>query len=326
MACLTPVTIRIDTPIGPLNSAAYEPIRNKIYAVRDNWIYQLNATTGAKENEMRFTYPGVPGDSYIDYDSGTDMLWATYWRSTPDGNGALADGRYLAKIDPDDISSVTLYAFTGGMSVGALGGGYDCGPRQIITRNNIGWMLYSTGQEPPQSRIARINLVTPAVTNTDAILAAAGGTWGNINYDGTNVLTCGNSDDTGEVRSQATIAKTGNMDSVAGRYPFGIASPAVGVNYIACGSQYIVKATNAGGVGTEIDLGRANANPHNIRFFVSANRIYIPLYKDDTVAILDPSDDSFEIKTGFTAPWDIVTTSSKVFALQHSAIGIQEIT
>lgn len=325
MACLTPVTIRIDTPTGPLNSAVYEPVRNKIFAVRDNWIYQLNATTGAKEAESRFVYPGVPGDTYIDYDTNTDALWVTYWRSTPDGDGVIEDGKYLVEIDPDDLSLATLHAFSGGMSLGSLGFGYDSGPRQIITRAGIGWMLYQIGHEPPQSRVARINLVTPAVTHTDAIAAAASSTWGNIAHDGTNLLVGGNRIDTAEVRNPANLASTGSVDNVASRYPYGIASVAAGNNYICCGSQFIVKATNSGGAGTQIDLGRPNANPHNIRFATALNLVYIPLYKDDTVAVLDPADDSFEIKTGFTSPWDIVNTGTKAFALQHAAIGIKEI-
>ena len=41
--------------------------------------------------------------------------------------------------------------------------------------------------------------------------------------------------------------------------------------------------------------------------------------------MIDPTDDSFVLKVGFDSPWDVIFTSSKAIAVQHSAEGLKEI-
>lgn len=318
--CEKEFTITVLEGEMPLNSAVHEPSRDRIYAVRDNWVFELSASTGAKVSQYRFAAAGVPSDTYIDYDSTTDRLWATYWRSTQNANGAATDGKYLVKINPSDITDVTLYTFTGAMSVGGFTGRWDGGPRQIITRAGIGWAIYSAGQAPPQERLVRINLLVPSVTHTGVISAAAS-TWGNFTYDGTNLAGCSNAPSVdGQRWSAATLASIGSITGSGVLFPYAVAFSGTSY-YMATNSQFVVK-----GGGTVIDLGRASANPHNIRYNSNDGLIYIPLYRDDTVAVLNPADDSFVIKTGFTNPFDAVFTPTKKFAVQHSSIGLKEIT
>jgi DNA-binding beta-propeller fold protein YncE len=85
-----------------------------------------------------------------------------------------------------------------------------------------------------------------------------------------------------------------------------------------------LEASTGFGVGTAIDLGPV-VDVWNIRLNPNNGLLYAPDFIGNTVAVIDPSDDSFVLKAGFEAPWDVVFTSSKAIAVQHSAEGLKEI-
>ncbi len=74
-----------------------------------------------------------------------------------------------------------------------------------------------------------------------------------------------------------------------------------------------------------IDLGNDNFRPLHARYNSVDELLYIPGGKSDSVAVLDPADDSLSIVTGFDSPLDVVFTDSKAFAVQSGLVGLKEI-
>jgi DNA-binding beta-propeller fold protein YncE len=77
-------------------------------------------------------------------------------------------------------------------------------------------------------------------------------------------------------------------------------------------------------VGTAIDLVTA-IDVWNIRLNPNNGLLYAADFIGNQIAVINPADDSFVLKGGFDAPWDVVFTSSKAIAIQHSAQGLKEI-
>lgn len=84
----------------------------------------------------------------------------------------------------------------------------------------------------------------------------------------------------------------------------------------------------------QYNTGRINCTARRVRCCnVPGNPYYgkvlIPAWKDDTVLVWDSATDlvgNMVVKSGFTAPIDVVYTPTKAFAVQNSPVGLLEIT
>ena len=322
----------------PLNSAVYEPGRDKIYAVRSGRVFQLNAATGAKEAESRFLCPAMD-DSYLDYDSTTDSLWVVMRRSFGTPSESSFPIKWLVKIHPDTLAA-TRYSFrtnAGGDGVVTFGDNWfntQSGPFKIKCNSGVAFILdYGDGAaQGGLGDLWRIILTTTPPSEDLGYSGVDGGAWGDILIDGTNIWFCGNDGYNGIfARTLATLGGVADFVQLNGipasDTPYGIARVPGAAMYICQGTPTLLKGTPAAVpvLRTTIALGRPNATPFHIRYAAFNNRIYIPLFKDDTVAVLNPADDSFVIKTGFDTPWDVVVTNARAFAVQHAPQGLKEI-
>lgn len=313
----------------PLNSAVYEPGRDKIYAVRGGRVFQLNAATGAKEAEARFLAPAMD-DSYVTYDSTTDRLWATMRRAFGSPTDASFPAKYLVSIHPDTLVATT-YSFRNQVTFGNNWTNTHSGPFKILASSGFAFLLdYGDAVQEEVTGIRRINITAnpPSLTHNNS--SPQGGGFGDILIDGTVLWFCSNDGfNSIDARTLATLAAHTDFVQLNGSSdrPYGIARNPGGAIYAVQGTQILLKGTPAAApvLRTTIDLGRANATPFHIKYAAFNSRIYIPLFADDTVAVLNPADDSFVIKTGFDTPWDVVVTNAKAFAVQHAPQGLKEI-
>lgn len=314
----------------PLNSAVYEPGRDVIYAVRGGRVFQLNAETGKKILEARFLAPAMD-DTYVAYDPTTDHLWVTHWRGFGGAGGVAAarNPHYLVKINPDTLAA-TVYDFDTDIAFGPTLFEARDGPQQIVIANGVAFILACDTNE--MRNIYRVNLAT--LTLTHQYTGVQLGAWGNLLIDGTVVWFCSEEGyNSIDARTLATLAahtdfvQLNGVAAAGGDRPYGIARNPAGAIYAVQKTQVLLRGVPAAApaLRTTIDLGRPNATPVNIRYAAFNSRLYVPLWKDDSVAVLNPVDDSFVIKTGFDSPHDVVVTNSKAFAVQQSPEGLKEI-
>jgi hypothetical protein len=116
----------------PLDDAAYVPSIGGadpfIAAVRGGTIYKLDPDTGAKLSSARF-FPGVLSPSCVCYQGVDEKIYASYsMELTPQQPvSAAVLKRFLAKIDPSDLSVISLIDISKATKVFDFG--FD-GPRQ----------------------------------------------------------------------------------------------------------------------------------------------------------------------------------------------------
>lgn len=320
----------------PLNSAVYEPGRDKIYAVRGGYLFVFDSD-GVLEDSARVMAP-EGWDTYISYDTTTDHLWMVMRESFGSTDENSFPIKWLLKINPDTLA-VTRYSFragAGGDGVVTNGDNWfssQLGPKGIICRAGKAFLLcFNEATQGQVSQVMGVDLTTnPPSETTSNLINLADGAWGDMWLEGTDVWVSSNDGSNGVFGFDAVteldltdfLQLDGNNDR-----PYSVTRvPSGGALYVAQATQILLKGVPDAGGGTRstVDLGRPNATPFHIKYASFNQRIYIPLYKDDTVAVLNPADDSFVIKTGFDTPVDVVFTDSKAFAVQHGSLGLKEI-
>lgn len=325
---ITPTAFReVDMP---LNSASYDAARNKIYAASLGRIFRFNGSTGAREAVSRIFTPQIGDEVYCSYDLTTDSIWVPQWRSTAQGNATTAALRndHLLKINPTTLAVTTDFdigADLGNSSFQAVGG-----PRKIRTNAGLGYITNIKVETPrTDTYLYDLNNIAASwIANQNhgdsgmwECIDIANGTFFYANSEERQVRTCG-------LLTLSDVDGIGNSALInTARRIYGTCWSTMNSRVYACTRTQFVHKLEIGGALSDItiDLGRTNANPHNIRFNANNNRVYAPLYADDTVAIINPADDSFVIQTGFDSPFDCVFSATKAFALQHSSVGLKEI-
>jgi len=320
----------------PLNHAIYESGRDVIYGVSGGYIYQLNATTGEKITSARF-FENRFYDSYIAYSSITDKLYVTAWMTDTGNNVVITDRRvkWLFKIDPDTLAVDTAFNYdvVSGFGSSILSSEFfESGPRELISINGNIYGVYFA-----------------ATTSSNGLALysfdAAGETWNNSTTNNRNVafnlgLVYDPDNDVIWVATEQgassfdllmsavdTVDITGTSDPK----PKGLCYRS-GHLYFTLHEGSAIQQYNVQKVrisddnNTTIDLGDVNAKPKKIRYRDTNDRIYVPTFSGDTVVIIDPATDTVEsTKTGFDSPIDVVFTPTKVWAVQHGALGLKEV-
>ncbi len=311
----------------PLNSAAWDPIREKFYACRGGYVFRFDSD-GVLESSARFIAPEMD-DTYLDYDQTTDKIWVVMKRSFGSPSDASFPAKYLVAIDPVTLVATT-YNFRNQVTFGDKWTGTLTGPRVIRCDLGVGWVIaYDEVPQIEMTQIFRFNLTAVPPSLTHQYLGVQGGGWGDILLDGVNLWFCSNDGfNSIDARTSAALGGVSDFVQLNGTTdrPCGITRNPAGAIYAVQGTQFVLKGTPAAApaLRTVIDLGRPDATPFNIKYNNVDFKIYIPCWKDNTVVVLDPSDDSFVVKTGFDSPFDVVF-GTRPFAVQHGSQGLKEI-
>ena len=311
----------------PLDEAIYLPALDKIFAVRGQWIYRLNAATGAKEAESRFA-KAVSARSSICivganvYVSAWDALGINYTSGfpAPYSDVFLINGSTLVATD-------TTLIFNN-----QIGPNFPAGASRIVGGGGLVWGAFSGSNNGifAASPLVPGSLVRATQwDNTRSSPIAA-----DVTYDANHVGVWSADPQKQDVAFwQLTPGMTRMADSPAlPVFPVGIcyaanANKAYAVDLTGTLSRF-VGTDIAGGVlnRTAINTGVAGATPLRIRYNSVDGLVYIPNWEDDSVTVFDPLTETVKsVKSGFTAPWDVVFTASKKWAVQNSSAGLKEI-
>lgn len=340
MSCIRELSITIteepeEAEDMPLHSAVYHPTLGKIFAVRGGRVFQFNETTLAKENEVQYNFGPTLSDSYIAYDSGRDCLWVTYspdFVAPPDFVQPTND-KYIYKLDPSNLSILQTIGFDAN-TLGPAAQAYRCNDViRHITVNGVQLACWINALG--NSNGARFivfdpdNLPFPIFNRA---FSAARWAFLQVKPSSTNYFFC-TDDHSNSGPQEYTNANVFVADG--GWYPiqgddttkrvYGFAYVADnGFHYCANRSNLILRLDASNNVlGTAIDTGGADI--WNIRLNPNDGLLYAADFGGNQIFVIDPSDDSFDVKGGFDAPWDICFTSSKAIAIQHSSEGLKEI-
>lgn len=282
-------------------------------------MYSINATTGAKISSAVFATPDFD-DAYIVYSTEADALYASLWANYPDSN-AGTNAKLIYKINPDTLATIKTYNVASELAI--PGTSFEAGVRQMISAGGFIYGLYYTRTSTQSCFPWKLDTLAESFTDgndtsTQDVFRS------DLTYDTANSKIW-MPDSFGALKSfLGTDLSSSSSVNITER-AYGICYRSA-VLYCCLRTRFVRhRKTDGTGSTAIIDLGRPNATPFFIRFNSVNDRIYVPLWADNTVAIINPADDSFVIKTGFDAPFDVVFTPTKVFAIQHGDVGIKEI-
>lgn len=305
----------------PLDTALYHTVLDQIFAVRGGYIFKLNASSGSIISSSRYNGIAFPY-SDLTWDSVNDRLWTCFWHDPL--REVWPDQTYMRifEINPADLSVVSDYGLiTSGCDT--TYGEYGNGPQAVLYAKGMLYVATMNGTGTGH-RLAKYDPTNIPVGSTCNIIPAYRTYFPHIVYDSNQNEVWVN-----DVGGNRVYGETlGPLASIAPHEPFGFCLCTVNNDlYMACGTQYVIRQNTTTGVFSAIDTARANATPFRARFNAYDNMVYVPLYRDDRVAVIDPSSgDAVTIKTGFDSPIDCVFTPTKKWAVQQGNTGLLEIT
>ena len=334
-----------------MDQAIYEPVTDTIFGVSGQWLYQFNATTGAFIQGTRFT-TDAQSPSSIATDGAGKLFCGVAKAAFVDwgsGSAAMLD-RDIFLVDAATLA-VTRFNFGGKF------GGVSDGPSSIALQ---GWinLIYGASRLFGNRSDFSGAFVTAHVFKVDPLNLPGYSEVGNtasedMAFDATNSLiwiALGNGDGIGVIDAAFANSASGFGTPDYPPYSSGVCfNSANNKGYCATNSKYLMQASGTAavaaltaGVGfggtftvTVLDTGRATCNARRIK---SVNgfrsnplngQLLIPSPADDTVLVWNPALDtsgSMVIKTGFTAPFDVVVCPTANFALQSGTTGLKQIT
>lgn len=311
-------TVATVTTDMPLDQAVYSASDGVIYAVRGGYAFKLNATTGALISSSRFAKFGMFNAS-LAHDTTNDKLFVACANTvqTPPTSAVLYGNKRVYKLTPSTLALDASYDMTNYMDID-YGVPFE-GPDSLLFGNNL--LFYSAYDNSSR----KVYSIDPTNFASYSSLISS------LDVFGTNMALDG-SNNVWAVKGSTSRVYTDGPDifwnTTGGTSPTGVAvydSGGTDHLFVCTGTQYIDRIVTGTGAITQINTARANANPQRIRYNSVDGLIYCPLYNDDTVAVIDPSDNSFSIIAGFDAPFDVVFTPTKKFAVQHGNVGLLEI-
>lgn len=312
-----------------MDQAIYEPTTQKIFGVRGQWLFQFNSVTGVLENSLRFrgnvagpsTIVAISGNLYI----GSSWQTAINWTLTP--------------YAPDeDIYVVNAAAFVTSSRLN-LGAKNTFG----ITTQFNGFRFFSTNgtsiigmvQDGQLFIVNPSNLAGYASANHKGITDTA--------FDSTNGVIWMTSSfdpdiyciDPSNPAFNYCFDSNGNLNTICGicynqaqnkvyavdgTFAFYSFSAALAVPGF---SNFHVNTFSSGRINsTAFRIKSVNGLPSN----PLNGQVLMPTWADDAVLVINPATDTVtSVKTGFTAPFDIVSTPTKNFAVQTGSTGLKEI-
>lgn len=313
-----------------MDQAIYEPTTQKIFGVRGQWLFQFNATTGALEASLRFTsnaqcvscITAFGGNLYCGVNN---VPWNTY-------SG-------LPSFVRNDLD-VFIVSAAGFSVTGRLNSFTNVGKSGFGALVNDGTNLYGTiqtGTLPNDLLAFKVLPSVPGGLTTHSL----GQRITDMAYDSVNSLLWFSDPDFTQAGAEKTDFSNGQVnDTTTDPFCGCCYNSAQNKAYFVAGGEAFSKilATDMtpGFVYpttmTTLHTGRINANPVRIK---SVNnlvgnplnaKVLIPTWADDAVVVWNPLTDTVDsVKTGFTAPFDIVSTPTKNFAVQTGTTALKEI-
>lgn len=310
---------------GPLDQAIYVASEDKIFGVRGQWLYQFNATTGERENSLRWV---KDANSEASITECAGKLYVTAW-STLLEDANLAPFDFVRRdIFEVDFGLVAASALGLASHISANNEKSVCGFSNLVSD---GTKVYGF-----EHGIGYIFSVDPA--NLGGFADATGGVDGtretahDLAFDADNNLIWQasawvrevNAYDTSLVNWDAANAAT----LVPAQAPVGVCwCPANSCAYAVTATGKLVKVPFVNFATRSIVAGIDASLAARIKYNAVDGLLYIPNWAADTVQIVDPNTDTLvDTKTGFTSPFDAVFTPTKKFAVQNSRVGLLEIT
>lgn len=311
-----------------MDSAVYEASTQKIFGVRGQWLFQFNSVTGALENSLRFMTT-VNGFSSITTFGG-GLYIGVSWQPTINWQNVI----YAPDVD---IYKVDAASFTvvGRLNLGGkntFGTTTEFAGFRYLTNN--GAALFGTVQDGQLFNVDPTNVPGYTSTNVQTISDCAYDSHNNVLwvpvpkfpniycYDTTFGSTC--FDTNGNLNTICGICYNSAQNkvyAVDGTFAFYSFSAALAVPGF---TNFAVNSFNSGRINsTAFRIKSVNNLPSNPR----NGKILMPTWADDSVLVIDPLTDTVtNVLTGFTSPWDIVSTPSKNWAIQTGATALKEIT
>lgn len=312
-----------------MDQAIYHSGTQKIFGVRGQWVFKFNAVTGSLEDALRFSV-NVNGPSSIVSIGNFLYIGTTF--------GYATDLSVASPFVDADIYVVNAAAFT-------VSSRLNLGAKNTVPSNEA----FLTGFR---------NLVTDGTSiygfnkgagnelfSVDPLNTA---TYNDANFPWLSDMVC----DT--VNSVLWIADnaTPNLWAISfdflsqafdtnGTLPFnGVAYNSAQDKVIATKGDFGIGWASAAGINpgfanfavSVVNSGQISANPYRVK---SVNgfglnplngKVLVACWGDNTVLVYDPLTNSFSsVKTGFTSPFDIVSTPTANFAVQSGVTGLQPI-
>ncbi len=324
----------------PLDSAIYSSSQDCIYAVRSQYVYKFNATTGAKESEFRFVDDVIFSEASIVELGG--FLYIGVWRAAIEITGTDVDHADIFKVNYALTTSTALgLPGTGPFTKVAGTFGDSGGFCSLVTD---GTSIY--GYYGPRARtFFSVDPTNIPGADTDDLSVGEGMNLNQIEIDTANGILWVTGTDNQEIwckeKNLAGIEEAGNtgapIDTILGVCVVPNAAPTSVKVYYVTGSDTIIKANVADAYASlptlssfsysSLAILQGDAKPMRIRYNPNDGLVYIPTWSKDQVEIMDPATDTItSVKTGFTNPIDVVFTPTRKFAVQNSSVGLREIT
>lgn len=315
-----------------MDQAIYEPTTQKIFGVRGQWVFKFNSVTGALEDSLRFM-TDVNGTSTITAIGGSLYIGVS-WEPVIDWT--------LPDVCPDvDIYIVNAAAFTvsGRLNlfskISPASSGVHFGWRTITAGGNglIGYYLSGTGLklfnvDPGNTAgfddVSIQGLTDVAWDSSNGVIWTPSSFSPDIYCYDPNFASLNRCNDT-----------NGNLNTICG-ICYNLAQNKVFAvdgtfNFYSFSATLAVPAFTNFAVST-FNSGRINANPFRIK---SVNglpgnphngNILMPCWADDTVLVINALTNAVSsVETGFTAPFDIVSTPTTNWAVQTGPTSLKEI-
>lgn len=317
----------------PLDQAVFVPASggrpDTIVGVRSGFLYQFDATGTTLLASAR-VMSGF-GPSTIVYVPGVDKLYVSpgYGDQVYDSTFGEA-GTYC--VDPTTLT-VTVRSIISDPNLGVIryyvtDMVYDVVSNLIFVLKAPSGMIFLNNNYNPGFLVA-----LDPTTNT---ISGDYSPW--TSYTAWNRLTvcsdvvCGTDSLYGWIYTAPTgaLASNGHI-AISG---LGLAITTVGTNVFFIQQDGVTKVLSVGSCASDgsglsyYQSGFADNDietPHNIRYSAVTGLLYIPLWGSDRIGVMDPNNPATAMTylTGYDYPFDIVSTTTNVFAVQQGSQGLK---
>lgn len=323
----------------PLDQAIYVPELDKIFGVRDQWLYKFNAS-GQYESSLRFAK--VIEQSHIAA-LGTTGYIASWHGVIEDFNDQhVLPDRDVTVVDLTSMSvtrKMGLQSYIG-LEYRTMPNAEFCGFKNIVTNGTGDLFVYE--ENDGWYRVNPVTSFTGYLDNYDdntihdgSVDKEGGVIWWTSNFTPDIYAT--------DINYPDTFISTNLANNTPSSPKF------LGITFVSghrwayavAGNNNLIQISGTGVSGSssyypplkwaQIDLSLQDASlsgicPIKVKHNIYDDKVYIPTWTDDRVIIFDPVTHLITaIKSGFSSPFDMVFTPTKQFAVQQSVSGLKEI-
>lgn len=314
-----------------LDAAVYEPNTGEIFGVRGQWIMKFSAADGSLVSSLRFTSNAA---STSDICTLGGKLYCCSWYlplqdytsnpATPLGDVFVVDAATFTVIAQWNLTTNLGVSWKQNFGYFKIAASNTL--IATVNRDTTVWATNSVFSSDPAN--------IPGTTHFNP-----GGYTYDIAFDSfNNAFWIANQADIYATSVDVSVSQCFD-NGLTTIHPFGITyNAAQNKVYAVQGTEAIIEV-NAGTAlpgfhsfpVTILHTSRINANPVRVKSCnnMAANpyngKVLIPAWADDTVLVWNPATDNpsdMVVKTGFTAPIDVVHCPTASFAVQSGQVGL----